>query len=68
MVRFADLTNYHRSFVKNFSELGAAPLYQVLDKHKFQCDSEQEQEQALQGLKAALVSLSVLVLSNRTRT
>ena len=68
VVRFADLANYHRSFVKNFSELGAAPLYQVLDNHKFQCGSEQEQEQAPQGLKSALVSLSVLALPYRTRT
>ena len=66
MVRFVDFANYHRSFVKYFSELGAAPLYQVLDKHKFQCGSEQEQP--LQGLKAALVSLPVLGLPNRTRT
>ena len=33
--RFAGLANYHRAFVKNFSEL-AAPLYQVEGKHKFQ--------------------------------
>ena len=60
--RFAGLANYHRAFVKNFSEL-AAPLYQVVGKHKFQWGLEQEQ--AFQALKTALVNPPVLALPNR---
>ena len=60
--RFAGLANYHRAFVKNFSEL-AAPLYQVVGKHKFQWGLEQEQ--AFQALKTASVSPPVLALPNQ---
>ena len=60
--RFVGLANYHREFVKNFSKL-AAPLYQVVGKHQFKW--EQEQETAFAALKVALTSPPVLALPNR---
>ena len=37
--RFAGLANYHRGFVKHFSQV-AEPLYNVVGKHKFKWEAE----------------------------
>ena len=60
--RFMGLANYHRSFVKNFSEL-AEPLYSVVGKHKFRW--KEEQSEAFDSLKRALTNPPVLALPNR---
>ena len=59
--RFMGLANYHRSFIKNFSQL-ADPLYRVVGKKKFQWTDEQQQ--AFDNLKEALTSPPVLALPN----
>ena len=61
-VRGLQLCKLSSCICENFSEL-AAPLYQVVDKHKFRWGLEQEQ--AFQALKTALVSPPVLALPNR---
>ncbi|MCW4335780.1 MAG: RNase H-like domain-containing protein [Candidatus Thiodiazotropha endolucinida] len=61
--RFAGLANYHRGFVKDFSRL-AAPLYQVVGKHKFYWGPAQEH--AFAALKDALTNPPILGLPNRT--
>ncbi len=60
--RFMGLTNYHRGFVPNFSEL-ADPLYAVLGKRPFKW--EQEQENAFNALKTALTEPPVMSLPNQ---
>ena len=57
--RFMGLANYHRSFVKNFSEL-AEPLYSVVGKYNFKWG--QPQESAFTRLKEALTRPPVLAL------
>ncbi|MCG7869896.1 MAG: DDE-type integrase/transposase/recombinase, partial [Candidatus Thiodiazotropha taylori] len=60
--RFMGLANYHRNFVKNFSEL-AEPLYRVVGKHKFRW--KEEQMVAFDALKSALTNPPVLALPNQ---
>ena len=57
--RFMGLANYHRGFIKNFSEL-AAPLYAVTGKKLFVWGSAQES--AFNALKEALTSPPILAL------
>ena len=57
--KFMGLANYHRNFVKNFSEK-AIPLYNVIGKDKFRW--EKEQQEAFDILKKSLTEPPVLSL------
>ena len=59
--RFMGLANYHRSFVKNFSQL-ADQLYSVIGKNKFKL--EEKQQHAFDTLKKVLTNPPVLALLN----
>ena len=59
--RFLGLANYHRVFVKNFAEK-AQVLYSLMGKNKFRWG--QEEQEAFESLKVALVNPPVLGLPN----
>ena len=59
--RFMGLANYHRGFVKNFSEL-ADPLYQAMRKKPFHWS--EEEEVSFQSLKTSLTQPPLLALPN----
>ena len=59
--RFLGLANYHRAFIKKFADI-AQPLYNLTGKNKFKWD--QEEQNAFQALKNALVEPPVLALPN----
>ncbi|XP_052782882.1 uncharacterized protein LOC128219100 [Mya arenaria] len=61
--RFMRLANYNWSFIKNFSKLGE-PLHAVVGKHKFKFG--EEQQNAFDLLKQALVNFPVLALPKQT--
>ena len=63
--RFMGLANYHRGFIKDFSNL-AAPLYAVVGKHSFVWS--EEQDRAFQAIKKALSTPPVLALPNQSDT
>jgi hypothetical protein len=60
--RFTGLANYHRVFIKNYSDI-AAPLYRVTGKNNFRWEGEQQE--AFDALKAALTSPPVRGLPNQ---
>ena len=59
--RFLGLANYHRVFVKNFAEK-AQVLYSLTGKNKFRWG--QEEQEAFESLKVALMNPPVLGLPN----
>ena len=59
--RFCGFANYHRAFIKDFSEL-AVPLYAVTGKNKFRWDDDQQN--AFENIKQALMSAPVLTIPN----
>ena len=60
--KFMGLANYHRNFVKNFSEL-SIPLYGIVGKKKFVWG--EEQQKAFDALREALTNPPVLALARR---
>jgi transposase InsO family protein len=59
--RFMGLANYHRGFVKEFSNL-ADPLYSIIGKGKFKWDDAQQT--AFTAIKQALTKPPILALPN----
>jgi len=61
--RFMGLSNYHRSFIKDFAAV-SKPLYDVAGKNKFRWGDDQQT--AFDELKRALTSPPVLALPNHS--
>ncbi|GFO14330.1 Pol polyprotein [Plakobranchus ocellatus] len=61
--RFIGLTNYHRAFIKHYSEL-AEPLFRILRNHEFQWG--EEELHSFHSLKEALTTAPVLGIPTAT--
>ena len=61
--RFCGFANYHRGFIKNFARL-TTPLYALTGKKPFHWGDEQQQ--AFEAVKQALVSAPVLALPTKS--
>ena len=63
--RFLGFTNYHRAFIKEYTQL-AIPLQALTGKHVICNMMGEEQERAFNELRQAMVRAPVLALPNAT--